>query len=246
MSIQVAIIMGSKSDWDVMSHAAAMLSELDIQNEAKVISAHRKKAQLDQYCAKLQEKEGITVKRVWIDEYGYNTACGSEFSAFEQMLYSKYVCQAGLEWEAHFVMYWEFYNNEVVNGVQCGYWMIDDENQKQPVYHLYHDFFDWAQIYVTEYEQANGSQPSRSEFGQAGSDFLSQYELAIGEANQAIIPDDIILHPSYPNPFNPSNLISFQLDGPKLIILGIYDVLGREIIRLVDDCLLYTSDAADE
>ena len=151
------------------------------------------------------------------------------------MLYSKYVCQAGLEWEAPFVMYWEFYNNEVVNGVQCGYWMIDDENQKQPVYHLYHDFFDWAQIYVTEYEQANGSQPSRSEFGQAGSDFLSQYELAIGEVNQAIIPDDIILHPSYPNPFNPSNQISFQLDSPTLIILRVYDVLGREIIRLVDE-----------
>ena len=33
MSIQVAIIMGSKSDWDVMSHAAAMLSELDANPE---------------------------------------------------------------------------------------------------------------------------------------------------------------------------------------------------------------------
>ena len=57
MSIQVAIIMGSKSDWDVMSHAAAMLSELDIQHEAKVISAHRTPNLLDEYCAKLLEKE---------------------------------------------------------------------------------------------------------------------------------------------------------------------------------------------
>ena len=57
MSIQVAIIMGSKSDWDVMSHAAAMLSELDIQHEAKVISAHRTPDLLDEYCAKLKEKE---------------------------------------------------------------------------------------------------------------------------------------------------------------------------------------------
>jgi len=190
---------------------------------------------LDFIESKLPEKEGITGKRIWIDEYGYNTACGSEFSSFEQMLYSKYVCQAGLEWEAPFVMYWEFYNNEVVNGVQCGYWMIDDENQKQPVYHLYHDFFDWAQTYVIDYEQANGSQPPRFEFGQAGSDFLSQYELTIGEVNQAIIPDDITLHPSYPNPFNPSNRISFQLDSPTVITLRIYDVLGREIIRLVDE-----------
>ena len=57
MTIQVAIIMGSKSDWDVMSHAAAMLSELDIQHEAKVISAHRTPDLLDEYCSKLQEKE---------------------------------------------------------------------------------------------------------------------------------------------------------------------------------------------
>ena len=57
MSIQVAIIMGSKSDWNVMSHAAAMLSELDIQHEAKVISAHRTPDLLDEYCAKLLEKE---------------------------------------------------------------------------------------------------------------------------------------------------------------------------------------------
>ena len=57
MSIQVAIIMGSKSDWGVMSHAAAMLSELDIQHEAKVISAHRTPDLLDEYCAKLLEKE---------------------------------------------------------------------------------------------------------------------------------------------------------------------------------------------
>jgi 5-(carboxyamino)imidazole ribonucleotide mutase len=57
MDIQVAIIMGSKSDWDVMSHAATMLSELDIQYEAKVISAHRTPDLLDEYCAKLLEKE---------------------------------------------------------------------------------------------------------------------------------------------------------------------------------------------
>ena len=60
MNIQVAIIMGSKSDWDVMSHSAEMLSNLGIQYEAKVISAHRTPDLLDEYCAKIQEK-GIKV-----------------------------------------------------------------------------------------------------------------------------------------------------------------------------------------
>jgi 5-(carboxyamino)imidazole ribonucleotide mutase len=37
----VGIIMGSKSDWDTMKHAAEMLQKLDVPHEAKVMSAHR-------------------------------------------------------------------------------------------------------------------------------------------------------------------------------------------------------------
>jgi 5-(carboxyamino)imidazole ribonucleotide mutase len=37
----VAIVMGSKSDWDTMRHAAEMLDELGVPNEARVLSAHR-------------------------------------------------------------------------------------------------------------------------------------------------------------------------------------------------------------
>jgi 5-(carboxyamino)imidazole ribonucleotide mutase len=37
----VAIIMGSKSDWDTMRHATETLDELGVPNEARVLSAHR-------------------------------------------------------------------------------------------------------------------------------------------------------------------------------------------------------------
>ena len=37
----VAIIMGSKSDWETMRHAVEMLDALGISNEARVLSAHR-------------------------------------------------------------------------------------------------------------------------------------------------------------------------------------------------------------
>ncbi|OYW79509.1 MAG: 5-(carboxyamino)imidazole ribonucleotide mutase [Asticcacaulis sp. 32-58-5] len=40
-SPQVAIIMGSRSDWPVMKHAADMLDKLGVAYEAKVVSAHR-------------------------------------------------------------------------------------------------------------------------------------------------------------------------------------------------------------
>jgi 5-(carboxyamino)imidazole ribonucleotide mutase len=37
----VAIIMGSQSDWETMRHAAALLDELEVDFEAKIVSAHR-------------------------------------------------------------------------------------------------------------------------------------------------------------------------------------------------------------
>jgi len=40
-SAPVAIIMGSRSDWPVLRHAAEMLDALGVAYEAKVVSAHR-------------------------------------------------------------------------------------------------------------------------------------------------------------------------------------------------------------
>ena len=37
----ISVVMGSKSDWDVMQHAVAILDEFHIAYEAKVVSAHR-------------------------------------------------------------------------------------------------------------------------------------------------------------------------------------------------------------
>src|SRR6266516_3141013 len=37
----VAIILGSKSDWETMRHAAETLDDLGVPNEARVLSAHR-------------------------------------------------------------------------------------------------------------------------------------------------------------------------------------------------------------
>ncbi|HCX20401.1 MAG TPA: 5-(carboxyamino)imidazole ribonucleotide mutase [Cytophagales bacterium] len=56
MNIDVAIIMGSKSDWDIMSHSANILTQFNIAHESKVISAHRTPALLDEYCSEAQQK----------------------------------------------------------------------------------------------------------------------------------------------------------------------------------------------
>jgi 5-(carboxyamino)imidazole ribonucleotide mutase len=38
---QVAVIMGSKSDWETMQHAVTILEQFGIRHEARVVSAHR-------------------------------------------------------------------------------------------------------------------------------------------------------------------------------------------------------------
>ncbi|MSP64674.1 MAG: T9SS type A sorting domain-containing protein [Bacteroidetes bacterium] len=48
-------------------------------------------------------------------------------------------------------------------------------------------------------------------------------------------PDDYELFQNYPNPFNPSTKISFKLPLNKNISLIIYDALGKEVNKLIDN-----------
>jgi 5-(carboxyamino)imidazole ribonucleotide mutase len=47
----VGIIMGSKSDWDTMRHAAEILSQFDVPHETKVVSAHRTPSLMAEYAS---------------------------------------------------------------------------------------------------------------------------------------------------------------------------------------------------
>ncbi|CUT00370.1 hypothetical protein [Candidatus Kryptobacter tengchongensis] len=50
-----------------------------------------------------------------------------------------------------------------------------------------------------------------------------------------ITPDDYELYQNYPNPFNPTTNISFYLPVDKKISLIIYDIAGREVVKLIDE-----------
>lgn len=56
----VGIIMGSRSDWDTMSHAVEVLEALEIPHEVRVVSAHRTPELLHAYSGEAEER-GIQV-----------------------------------------------------------------------------------------------------------------------------------------------------------------------------------------
>ena len=49
MTVPVAIIMGSQSDWDTMRHAAETLTALGVAHHAQIVSAHRTPERLYQF-----------------------------------------------------------------------------------------------------------------------------------------------------------------------------------------------------
>ncbi len=52
----VGIVMGSKSDWPVMSHAAKMLAQFGIAHEKKIVSAHRTPDHMFKYAKQASER----------------------------------------------------------------------------------------------------------------------------------------------------------------------------------------------
>jgi len=48
------------------------------------------------------------------------------------------------------------------------------------------------------------------------------------------VPADYALYHNYPNPFNPSTTIEFAVPEVSQVTIKIYDILGREIVTLVD------------
>lgn len=56
----VSVIMGSKSDWETMQHADAMLTQFGVPHECQVVSAHRTPQWLAEFAGEA-ERRGVQV-----------------------------------------------------------------------------------------------------------------------------------------------------------------------------------------
>lgn len=131
------------------------------------------------------------------------------------------------------------YNNKLA--VACGYkgkiiittnggdkWFTDNVDSNSTLWSI--QFVDSAIAYacgvsLNPYETLSGVIYKKS---------LKNYITNTNIQNSSV-PYEFGLFQNYPNPFNPSTNIKYQIANNKLVVLKIYDILGREIQTLVNE-----------
>lgn len=112
----------------------------------------------------LPEKEGIPEPRVFIGEVGQPAAnCGFDGEKHRDTNLaniSKY-----LACDVKFVLYWQMYCNEKLeDGSSRGFYLINDNNEKQPLYDSFESILAGAKIYVKTFLEENGRVPDHTEY----------------------------------------------------------------------------------
>lgn len=82
---------------------------------------------------------------------------------------------------------------------------------------------------ITVTQSSKGSLNGRIYFD----DCMSNVITDINRTNN--LPAKFLLEQNYPNPFNPSTFIKYQVPSLQHVTLKVFDILGKEIITLVDE-----------
>jgi hypothetical protein len=124
---------------------------------------------LDHIESKLQPRPGITGKRVFIGEYGFPSR---RYTPEEQNRKSIEAMIAALEWGCPFALYWELYDNEGTPEKPGGFWLINEKNEKQPVWETHRRFFEWARQHVADARKKSGVPPTPEAFRKSAVEWL--------------------------------------------------------------------------
>lgn len=91
----------------------------------------------------------------------------------DQALRSREVLECSLNWGAPFCMYWEMYNNEVLNKTQLGFWMVDTSGTKQQVWYEHEDFLAKANVLKNQTRYWLNRNPTEEEFNAFAGSYTS-------------------------------------------------------------------------
>jgi len=108
--------------------------------DSQLLPADEVRATLDYVNAQLPAKPGLPAKRVFIGECGLSwKACGADGAKHEQR--NREIIVKLLTWRPAMILFWQYYNNEVVDGEQVGFWLVDNKNNKTPLHATLTDLF---------------------------------------------------------------------------------------------------------
>jgi hypothetical protein len=81
-------------------------------------------------------------------------------------------------------------------------------------------------------EIAFGRQRGKPVFSDTVS-IVEKYVVGVKETGE--VPLTYALHQNYPNPFNPVTTIKYSIPNTERVVLKVYNILGQEVITLVDE-----------
>jgi len=96
----------------------------------------------------------------------------------------------------------------------------------------WYEFFSSDSLTVTDTHMQINLQPG--EYRLYTSVRIPRPVLLTSVSENNSIPTEYKLDQNYPNPFNPSTTINFQLSSAGIVNVKIFDILGREVITLVN------------
>jgi len=108
--------------------------------DCQLLAVEEIRATLDYVNAQLPAKPGLPVKRVFIGECGLSwKSCDADGTKHEQR--NREILTKFLTWKPAMILFWQYYNNEVVDGQQAGFWLVDDKNKKTPLHATFTELF---------------------------------------------------------------------------------------------------------
>jgi hypothetical protein len=101
--------------------------------DCQLLPVEEIRATLDYVNAQLPAKASLPVKRVFIGECGLSwKACGGDGAKHDQR--NREILAKFMTWKPAMTLFWQYYNNEVVDGEQVGFWLVDNKNNKTPLH----------------------------------------------------------------------------------------------------------------
>jgi hypothetical protein len=131
------------------------------------------RAALDYANQQLPPKAGLPARRVFIGECGLSwEACGGDGKVHEQR--NREILAKFLSWRPALVLYWQLYNNEVKDGKQVGFWLIDDKKRPTPLHGTLRDLLAQQEEVAKEMMLRSRRLPSFEEMATFSENWLSQ------------------------------------------------------------------------